>query len=172
MNLRRWLPIYAPLLFLAAISFWLSPPDINPSPPDYTVALQSVQYSRPQPDGALQLVAKRIEYAEDGARLFNVQLSHMQNDNKTVLAGVRGTAHRNHLHQQIALQQVRGTIKNGAQLLTLHADSIVYDTAGEFSGQQAHIVGNGGHLRGDTFLWNADGGLKLEGNVESVYVAQ
>ncbi len=169
---RAFFPVYAPLLALTAASFWLSPDLARAPPPDYSVALHDARYTRAAADGALHLAAGRMEYDGGVARLFELQLSRRTADGgRVVLRGESGAARRGEDGgRQFTIENVRGEIEGGGRLLTLRAESVFYDTAdGALSGRSPRISGGGGELRGDRFVWRAESGWKVEGDVESVY---
>lgn len=169
---RAFFPVYAPLLALAAASFWLSPEWERAPPPDYSVALHDARYTRAGADGELHLSAGRMEYDGGVARLFALELSRRTADGgRVVLHGESGEAVRGEGGaRQFTIENVRGEIEGGGRLLTLRAESVFYDTAdGGLSGISPRISGGGGELRGDRFVWRAESGWKVEGDVESIY---
>ncbi len=171
MSHRRWLPIYAPLAILAALSFWLSPLEELLPPPAYSAVLFDAHYSRPQDMEAFKLDARRIEYVAGEASLYDLQLSQQLENGRMVLKGERGTAMRGEQAQRrVFIYDVNGHIESAGRRLTLRAEEVVYDTdEGVLFGRQAHIQDALGDLRGDQFWWNPEGGIKMEGNVKSVY---
>lgn len=173
MRHRRWLPIYAPLMVLAALSFWLSPLEDLLPPPAYSAVLLEARYSRPQDEDteAFKLDAQRIEYAAGEALLYDLQLSQSLDNGRLLLKGDHGTAMRGEEAQRrVLIYDVHGHIENGGRRLTLVAEEVVYNTdEGVLLGRRAHIKDAVGDLRGDQFWWNPEGGIKMEGNVKSVY---
>ena len=175
MRFLRWfLPVYAPLLALAAASFWLSPGSEIAPPPDYAAALHDARYTRAESGGVvLHLSAGRVEYDDGAAALFTLQLSRAAEDGgRIALRGERGQAQSGESGaRQIAIENVYGEIAGGGKLLTLRADSVLYDFAdGGLSGVLPRISGGGGlSLRGEEFAYRADSGWKIKGNVQGVY---
>lgn len=175
MKTIRWMLVaYAPLLFLAAlaaVSFWLSPGEAPPAPPVYAVALQQARYVRLQPGGTLRISAARVEQKKtDSAELHDLRLQQDGDNSRVVLTGKNGTVEFGGKHLKFTIVQAQGVVENNGRLLTLSAANAVYDpSSGALSGDKPQLRSNIGRLSGDSFVWSASGGLKVQGRVRSVY---
>ena len=171
MTIFRLLPVYAPLLFLAAMLFWLAPPKEEPFTPSYTIAIDQARYTRVEDDGNFLVVAERIEQkTSDAAQLLGVEVTQENKNGRLVLRGARGEAIRQESGAMLTIQEANGVIESNGRRLTLSADNVLYDAdSGKLSGGQSHIVFANGDLRADGFLWDPNMGLKARGNVKSVY---
>ncbi len=169
--LRRWLPIYAPLLLLAAASFQLPQPP--PQSPQYLAAFEGARYWRGGDGGGLTISAARMEQkTADKIDLFDLRMSQIfGGGGGIVLSGARGAAvRRGGSGGRLEIADAHGSVKNAGQTFNIRAEEIYYDIdGGGLSGRRPEISGESLNLRGDKFAWSIGGGLKVEGNVESFY---
>lgn len=167
--------VYLSLSALAVASFWLSPDEEHAPPPNYSVALHSAEYARAGVAGTdqrgLRLSAERIEYHGEAARLFQLRFWQQTADGSVELHGVRGNVTLGEAAaRQFEIEEVSGEITGGGRRLLLQADNVSYDTAsGEFRGEQPRMSDRNALLRGGSFTWHPETGLRLEGDVRSVY---
>lgn len=169
--IRELLPVYGPLAVLAVLSFLLAPPKRAASD-GYAIVILDARYSQAQPDGMLRFRVDKMEQVRPGeASLSRVRIGKDSRDDGGIsLEGASGRALQGEEGLRLDIDDVTGFIRTGDQMLTLRADSASYDIAGDaLSGQKAKISGDGGSIRGDRFVWNAELGFQLTGGVESVY---
>ena len=168
----RWLPVYAPLSLLAAGSFQL--PESPPPSPAYLAAFEGAQYwsGGAAEDGVLQISAARMEQRNaEVIDMFDLRMSQARGSGGVVLEGARGEARRRGGgKRRLQIANAGGEIKSAGQSFSIRAEEIFYDAdTAALSGSRPEISGVSVRLRGDKFMWGADGVLKVEGNVESVY---
>ena len=172
----RALSMYGPVLFLGALagfSFWLSPLDDIRRPPEFATVLTNVRYVRMQPDGVLEINASRVQQTSAGrAELARPQLSHSSGNIQ--LQGDDGFIHAPTPYApRLQINNVRGVLAGQGNRITLRAQSVLFDSGNDnLSGKFPLISGDVGEIRGDTFRWNAQNGLQVQGNVRSTYQLQ
>ncbi|MGI9306774.1 MAG: hypothetical protein ACR2P5_05655, partial [Gammaproteobacteria bacterium] len=147
-----------------------SPP---PAPLSYLVTWEEARDWRGGAGGELRISAARAEQnSENNIALSDMRLWQTRGESGIILEGESGQARRGGENGEgrLEINEARGTLSNAGQTLNIKADEIFYDIrAVALSGRKPEISGESLHLRGDEFSWSAEGGLKVEGNVESSY---